>query len=240
MTYNNNAMPSKIKDFARKKLWALSAGRCAICNKELTGKDGLNIGQECHIISSKPSGPRYMPDLDEYNDYDNFILLCANHHREIDTNVEYYTVDKLKQIKSVHEQIVEKRLKEHNKTINVLVRINSGDTLGNLIWGSHSWTIMKQINDPFIEKISMDFDEIIRTMMDVQDSLDLQDKLVFHNKLDDYIKILTEHNLRLYADTTKTRIGELIVPSVLIAIMGTESDFCVFEGALLTEKETST
>ena len=68
-------MSSNIKDLARKKLWALSAGRCAICKKELTGPDKLNIGQECHIVSSKPTGPRYTPDLSDYNDYDNFLIM---------------------------------------------------------------------------------------------------------------------------------------------------------------------
>jgi hypothetical protein len=227
-------MSSNIKDLARKKLWALSAGRCAICKKELVGTDKLNIGQECHIISPKPFGPRYMPNLDDYNNYDNFILLCANHHREIDTDVKSYSVDKLKQIKKEHEQSVKKSLKEHNQEVEVLAKIHVGDTLGNMIFGSHSWTIEKEINNPFAERVSMDLEELIENMMNLQIDLDFQDKMEFNKKLNDYIKILGEHNLGLYADVTKKNICCLEVPSVNIAILESESSFCVIKRNLLT------
>ena len=222
-------MSSNIKDFARKRLWALSAGRCAICKIELIGTDNLNIGQECHIISSKPSGPRYMPDLDNYNDYDNFILLCANHHKEIDTDVKSYSVSRLKQIKKEHEQSVAKRLKEENKACDVLAKVNSGEMLGNMVFGSHSWSIIKEINDPFIERISIELDEQIRNMMDLNDNLDLQDKVEFNKQLNDYVKTLDEHNLGLYAHVTKKNICGLEVSSVNIAILESKSNFCVIE-----------
>lgn len=220
-------MSSNIKDLARKKLWALSAGRCAICKKELTGPDKLNIGQECHIVSSKPTGPRYTPDLSDYNDYDNFILLCANHHREIDTDIKKYSVDKLKQIKKEHEQSVKKSLKEHNQKIEVLAKVNIGDTLGNMIFGSHCWTIEKETNNPFAERISMKLEELIENMMDLQKDLDLQDKEEFNKKLNDCIKKLDEHNLGLYAAATKKNICGLVVPSVIIAILHSESSYYV-------------
>ena len=227
-------MSSNIKDFARKKLWALSAGRCAICKTELTGINKVNIGQECHIISPKPLGPRYMPDIDDYNDYDNFILLCANHHREIDTNVNSYSVDKLKQIKKEHEQSVAKRLKEESKAFDVLAKVDSGETLGNMVFGSHSWSIFKEINNPFFERISIELDELIRNMIDLQENLDLQDKMELNKQLNDYVKTLDEHNLGLYADVTKKEICGLEVSSVNISILESKSNFCLIERNLLT------
>ena len=227
-------MSSKIKDSVRKKLWALSAGKCAICDKNLIGSNGFIVGQECHIISSKPSGPRYVQDLNDYNDYDNLILLCANHHREIDTNIAIYPIDKLKQIKKEHEQKVEKRQKEQKREFVFLVKINTGETLGNVILGNDSWTIATEINNPYIEKISMELDDSIRIMLDLQGFLELQDKLEFYNKLDGYIKTITEQNLGIYINTSKKRINGLVVSSVLIVIKDAKSDFCFIKRDLLT------
>lgn len=77
-----------ISDKTRKNLWAKSGNRCSICKTELfsgqKNEDEFNIGEECHIISSKQNGPRYKSNLDNYDTYDNLILLCRNHHKEID------------------------------------------------------------------------------------------------------------------------------------------------------------
>ena len=69
----------------RKELWAKSGNRCAICKKELVNQisedDGsFIIGDECHIISSSTDGPRYKPGIEDYDSYDNLLLLCKNHH----------------------------------------------------------------------------------------------------------------------------------------------------------------
>lgn len=42
----------------------------------------------------------------EWDSYDNLILLCANHHREVDDNIDKYTVGELHTIKSRHEEWV--------------------------------------------------------------------------------------------------------------------------------------
>lgn len=73
----------------RKELWAKSGNRCAICKKELVNQisedDGsFIIGNECHIISCSTEGHRYKPGIEDYDSYDNLLLLCKNHHREID------------------------------------------------------------------------------------------------------------------------------------------------------------
>ncbi len=104
-----------ISDKTRKKLWGRSGSRCAICYIELTPieKDitgGLNIGEECHIISSKTTGPRFTTSYDNYDDYDNLILLCCNHHKEIDEQDILYPVDKLRRIKSEHENKIKESI----------------------------------------------------------------------------------------------------------------------------------
>jgi hypothetical protein len=60
------------------------------------------FGQEAHIIAEAPNGPRHA-DLPAYDMYDNLILLCSKHHKQIDDQVEHYTTGRLKIIKQEHE-----------------------------------------------------------------------------------------------------------------------------------------
>lgn len=106
-----------ISDKVRKQLWASSGSKCAICKEELfpVNADGktFNIGEECHIISKTPNGPRHIPNYGDYDSYENLLLLCPKHHKEIDdsSNVAQYPVQYLRQIKSEHENWVRERLK---------------------------------------------------------------------------------------------------------------------------------
>ncbi|MBR6936433.1 MAG: HNH endonuclease [Prevotella sp.] len=218
-------MSSKIKELARKKLWALSAGRCAICGVELIYNDcNSNIGQECHIVSPRPNGPRHQSNLEDYDNYDNFILLCANHHREIDTNVDSYPVSTLKRIKRDHECRIEKNLNEEKVRIDVLTKVDSGDDLGKLIWGNHGHTVIPNSKDSTINKIAIELDELIGNMMDMQDFLQLSDKLAFHQDLDNYIERICKLNYGLYADIQVKSIKGVRFTSLRIIINNGTSD----------------
>lgn len=128
-----------ITDKVRKDLWAKSGNRCAICKKEFFTKidnDDFNIGEECHIISSKPNGPRHTENYGDYDAYDNIILLCRNHYKEIDdpANFSKYTVAKLAEIKKEHEKWVRQSLDPEK--IAVFSLINNGTDLVSIIGGS--------------------------------------------------------------------------------------------------------
>ncbi len=212
-------MSSRIKDLARKKLWALSAGRCAICGIELIhDSSNSNIGQECHIVSSRPNGPRHQSNIEDYDNYDNFILLCANHHREIDTNVDSYPVSTLKRIKRNHEYRIEKKLNEEKVKIDVLTKVDSGDALGSLVWGNHGRTVIPNSKDSTINKIAIELDELIGNMMDMQDVLQTSDKLALYQDLDGYVKRICKLNYGLYADTQVKSINGLSFTSLRIII----------------------
>lgn len=95
-----------------KILWARSGNRCAICKNELIvdsanpADDPSVIGDEAHIIARKEAFTRgdYEPLTPEQRDhYSNLILLCKIHHKQIDDQPAYYTVERLREIKSVHE-----------------------------------------------------------------------------------------------------------------------------------------
>lgn len=66
---------------------------------------GIIIGENCHIVAEKVDGPRGyhpVPEADR-NRYPNLILLCNIHHKIVDTNVTLWSVERLLQIKSDHE-----------------------------------------------------------------------------------------------------------------------------------------
>lgn len=98
-----------------KLLWGRSGGKCAICkNDVIIDPTNLNddpsvIGDECHIIARKESFTRGNYDslsLDERDQYSNLILLCKVHHKQIDDQSAYFTVERLREIKNKHEQEV--------------------------------------------------------------------------------------------------------------------------------------
>lgn len=70
------------------------------------------IGEMAHIVSETTDGPRGKHALDagEHNKYPNLMLLCANHHTEIDAHEEIYTVEKLLQMKADHEAAIERAI----------------------------------------------------------------------------------------------------------------------------------
>jgi hypothetical protein len=95
-----------------KLLWGRSGNRCAFedCRHELIADetetdDESIIGEEAHIVASSPDGPRGESILSEEDrdKYDNLVLLCRKHHKIIDDQFNFYSVEKLKKIKKRHE-----------------------------------------------------------------------------------------------------------------------------------------
>tara|TARA_R110002124_G_scaffold156333_1_gene323502 strand:+ start:608 stop:1327 length:720 start_codon:yes stop_codon:yes gene_type:complete len=137
-----------ISNKTRKNLWAKSGNRCSICKTELFAQksktDEVNIGEECHIISSKPNGSRHQPNLDEYDNFGNLILLCRNHHKEIDELHETFSEEVLRFIKTKHENWVSSTLKKavgENKKEQprFLSRITSGKDLLEIVHNSYGY-----------------------------------------------------------------------------------------------------
>ena len=105
-----------VSEKSRKILWGRSGNRCAVCKTELVlEKDPfnkhLNIGEECHIISKQPNGPRHkIVSAFDYDSSENLLLLCCNHHKMVDEQVQAYPEDKLIAIKAEHESWVKANL----------------------------------------------------------------------------------------------------------------------------------
>lgn len=108
-----------ISDKNRKILWARSGNQCAICRVsfvvEKTPLDPHSVvGEECHIVSASPDGPRHDPAFkpEQFDALENIILLCPTNHKMVDDQPETYTADILRRIKANHEKWVESKLRE--------------------------------------------------------------------------------------------------------------------------------
>lgn len=81
---------------------------CAICRINLADNN-IIAAEIAHIIAQNINGPRgnvANRDFVDIDGYDNLILLCPTHHTMIDRDVDIYTVEKLKEIKYLHEEWV--------------------------------------------------------------------------------------------------------------------------------------
>ena len=78
-----------------KKLFGRSVGRCNICKKKLT-QENIQLGEMAHIIAKKSNGPRGNNKNENNNLYGNLILLCPNHHSEVDQKQHQYTIEVVK------------------------------------------------------------------------------------------------------------------------------------------------
>lgn len=106
-----------------KLLYAKSAGRCNICkvevfNHNMLSNEYIHIGQMAHNESFSDKAevrPRPIDQSVPDNSYKNLILLCANHHLEVDQDPNY-TVEKIKIIKNDFENFVSVSLEKVENT----------------------------------------------------------------------------------------------------------------------------
>ncbi len=95
------------------KLLCLQSGRvCAFpnCGKSLVQEgtaldDPVVTGEIAHIVAYEPGGPRGDPNFpeDERNKHTNLILLCGDHHKLIDSQLNTYSIPVLREMKKAHE-----------------------------------------------------------------------------------------------------------------------------------------
>jgi hypothetical protein len=171
-----------ISEKTRKMLWAKSGNRCAICKIELITEQktdsNLNIGEECHIISSKSKGPRHKSNLNDYDSFDNLILLCRNHHKEIDTLIDSFPEE-----------------------IKFLVRISSRKELMNILSDAMGYRVDY---DNIISKDEADYiGSTLQTFIDygeISSDLGIQDKINIGLEFDSQIKKLDEEGYFIFGE----------------------------------------
>jgi hypothetical protein len=207
-----------ISDKTRKILWSRSGGCCAICKVEfVTNPTSANklsiIGEECHIISKRTNGPRFNEEStsDILDHYDNLILLCANHHKLIDDQVDYYSVERLQQIKRDHEDWVRaiicklKSVENVNEPsyngITLLPRIKSGVQLVKHLGGIH---FLEHNHDELIDEeyeIVANFMQELSDYSEVYCDLEIKDRILSEQRLDEGIKELESIGLLVFGNS---------------------------------------
>ena len=103
-------------------LWGRAASRCSLpeCRRELVldpldTDDPSLVGEAADIVAEQSGGPRGKSDLphEQRND-PNLILLCSVHHKQVDDQLSYFTVETLTSIKAEHESWVRQTLSGSN------------------------------------------------------------------------------------------------------------------------------
>jgi hypothetical protein len=134
-----------ISDKTIKLIWGKSGNRCALCKTILsispTDKGSHSVvGDICHIIASSPNGPRYDSNYpeDQIDGYDNLILLCKTHHKQIDDQPLTHAPDHLRKVKHDHEQWVEAKLRPNDIPKYKIKQIRDNIPEFNIVIGAHS------------------------------------------------------------------------------------------------------
>lgn len=118
-------------------LMGLCAGKCEFrgCNNSvvedmLTG-DKSNFSNYAHIIASSENGPRGNKILSNMlsDDENNIMVLCRNHHKDIDDFPERYPEDLLKEMKKEHEDFIRDlmNIKKENTATGIKYSFNISD-----------------------------------------------------------------------------------------------------------------
>lgn len=202
----------------RKLLWARSGGTYAICKSHLTadakgGDKDVVLGEEAHIVSEKPNGPRFRPmSLKEVDTYANLLLLCPSDHKIVDEQLTYYTEERLHAVKRKHEQWVKDRTAQAAPAIKIrdpeagkpitLQRITTGKELMNLL----AHTLATHHSHPestSIEEAELigDFFQNITDCRDIWDEIELREHTMAAFLISEEITQLREAKLVVYAGT---------------------------------------
>lgn len=124
-----------ISQKTRKILWVRSGNTCAFpgCSQHLVivravGEAEVVVGEEAHIVSQSPSGPRgsEAPPGGDVDGVANLLLLCPTHHRIIDEQTLTWSVEALRQIKESHERRIRERY-EAEKVARQISCLEVGD-----------------------------------------------------------------------------------------------------------------
>ncbi len=219
-----------ISNKTRKILWGKSGNRCAICRRELildaNYKDGSSIiGEECHIIAREQNGPRGNSELsaEQRDEYDNLLLLCRVHHKQLDDQPSTYDTTLLKTIRSLHETWVQQSLTPKTSPSAsqpfIIFRIDSGKQFVGLLSQVEATRFDNDelnVNDD-IELIA-DFFQKVRDYIDICNELEPRDKILLQREFDEEIGSLQSNGFLIYASVTAEMFGNKSKPISLCVV----------------------
>lgn len=193
----------------RRILWVKAGGRCSICHEQLVtdaeGDDDPSVfGEECHIVAQSPGGPR-AAEIADIDGYDNLILLCRKHHKQVDDQRSYFTVARLKEIKREHEQQEASRgatgpvrlIPDPTKPTSRLLKLcRTGEDLWQSLSGAYSFypSYPGDLNDDQADAVDSLLD-LLRDWLDVAAELSHREQRQVSRGLTEHIDRLAELGL---------------------------------------------
>ncbi|WP_159033033.1 HNH endonuclease [Streptomyces fodineus] len=198
-----------ISDKTRKILWIRSGGWCAICKEQVitpgTASDDPSVfGEEAHIVARSKGGPRAGGLAEELIDgYANLILLCSKDHKRVDDQPEYFTVERLRQIKADHETWVRSLADADSGRMRLVPdpgfpqpRALKLITRGNPLWNMIKESVTFEFAMP--DNLHDDDEDLIIEFMDLlRDFLDIAPELVSVRENRDAEKTIQQYISRL-------------------------------------------
>lgn len=182
----------------QKRLYGHSASWCNFCSRKKIALEDLSDQlQMAHIIAfaDNPLAPRYVKGKSGDNSYDNLILVCPNHHAEIDDVSEKsrakYTIEYLKKIKKEHED----KIKAFKDKFNPVHPRDS--QLITAIFDTYDIVKMSNATKDYPESIEANIFEFL----DLMDILETKGKLHYPFKDDD---------LNFYFENIKDNLEKLV------------------------------
>jgi len=113
---SDTILSMSIREHDLKILWSAAAGRCSFpgCRIVLSTTGETVLGEMAHIAARSPDGPRgdHELPLPARDEYANLILLCPTHHTLIDSELDQWSVERLRGLKAEHEEWVRSRLED--------------------------------------------------------------------------------------------------------------------------------
>lgn len=114
MATAKNSGKKKVKRLTPKsdvlrQLYLLSGNNCAMpgCKNAIIDREGVLIGHVCHIEAAMPDGARFNENQtnEQRRQIENLVLICANHHLQIDSSryEKVWTLKKVRKLKADHE-----------------------------------------------------------------------------------------------------------------------------------------
>ena len=135
-------------------LWVKAGGRCEFkgCNKILY-KDTFmpnsihNFSDKAHIVANSPDGPRGSKTMSKKlaTDINNLMLLCKECHKRIDSNIEYFTHEKLFEMKKQHEERIERitSISENTRTNIIVYSANIGPQCNSINYNDAEFAVLE-------------------------------------------------------------------------------------------------
>jgi len=227
-----------ITDKTRKVLWGRSGNLCAFCKEHLvvdaSAADPESVvGDECHIISGAPNGPRHDPTLasDEIDDINNLILLCRVHHKLVDDQAETFTASTLQQLKANHERWVKDRLGTQSQAESVRVVRTAAEIPTHLVLVASAKALLDLASschgryDDYPEDLSEEALDCVGVLLqNLTDWVDLgvnepHERISAQRSLAENMSELEHFGLRIYAAREKQELrGGALAPSAFYAL----------------------